>query len=214
MSLVTSLQERAVAAVVRMRERVVDGVRRLRDAAVQQFVRLVTWVRGLPRRIIGALGNAGRMLWDVGRSIISGLAGGIKSLAMAPVDAVRDAGSAVLDGAKRLFGMSSPSTVFRQYGEWLNEGLADGIVASAGGVARAFKSTAADLADVARFEMIEPSFAGLDKLNDGSSWSPDMSGAYHPAVSGPSTVQVLLRDKVVAEANRRGNAWYDARNIK
>jgi hypothetical protein len=45
--------------------------------AVNKAGDLVTWMKGLPGKIIGALGDTGKMLWNAGINIIKGLANGI-----------------------------------------------------------------------------------------------------------------------------------------
>lgn len=50
------------------------------SAAVSNGINSVlNWVRGLPKRILSALGDLGNLLWNAGRSIINGLLNGLKS---------------------------------------------------------------------------------------------------------------------------------------
>ena len=66
-------------AVSNLRSRVVEGVQRMRDGFVDRATRLVEWVRGLPGRILAALGNVGSLLRNAGSSIIQSLIDGIES---------------------------------------------------------------------------------------------------------------------------------------
>lgn len=52
----------------------------IKDGAVGKFTELVTWVTGLPGRVISALGNVGTLLLDVGKDIMNGLWDGLKAV--------------------------------------------------------------------------------------------------------------------------------------
>ena len=58
---------------------VINQFGRLRDGAARQAQQLVAWMRGLPGRIVAALGNTGGLLWQAGRNIVQGLIDGIRS---------------------------------------------------------------------------------------------------------------------------------------
>lgn len=84
--------------------------------------------RTLPARIIGALSGAGSWLVGVGRNIIQGLIGGIQSMVGSAVSAVVGAGQAIIDGARDILGIASPSKVFRnEIGRMVGLGMALGI---------------------------------------------------------------------------------------
>lgn len=78
--------------------------------------------------IVTALDGIGTIFLGVGKDIISGLYNGIK-------DAISTVGSwlkehvfnPIVDNFKNLFGIHSPSTVFAEFGEFLMEGLMEGI---------------------------------------------------------------------------------------
>lgn len=65
-----------------------------------------------------------------GRDIINGLVNGIKSMAMAPINAVKGIASGIKNAFTGLFGIGSPSKVFAGYGKNLVEGLSNGIDAA------------------------------------------------------------------------------------
>jgi phage-related minor tail protein len=58
---------------------VANWFNQIRLSAIQKLVELVNWVRGLPGRILGALGDLGRLLFNAGKSILEGLWNGLKS---------------------------------------------------------------------------------------------------------------------------------------
>jgi phage-related protein len=79
--------------------RAVDNVK---NAISNGFSAAVDFVRGIPGKILGALGDFGSLLFNAGRSIIQGLINGIKSA----VGAVKDAVSGVLSAARNLLPFS------------------------------------------------------------------------------------------------------------
>lgn len=52
---------------------------RAKDAAVGRFSDMLGFIRGLPGRILGALGNLGSLLWNSGTALVSGFLNGIKA---------------------------------------------------------------------------------------------------------------------------------------
>jgi len=52
----------------------------MRQAAVDKVVALINFVKGIPGKLLNALGNVGKMLYNAGRSIIQGLIDGLRSM--------------------------------------------------------------------------------------------------------------------------------------
>ena len=87
MEAVKRLWDRAWESVKRVLSRAWDSIK----TAVRQGVDdVVEWFTGLPRRILDTVSNFGSLLKGAGRALLRGLTDGIKSMAMAPVNAVRD----------------------------------------------------------------------------------------------------------------------------
>jgi phage-related protein len=74
----------------------------VKNAVSQKFNEAVSFVRGIPGQIVGALGNVGSMLFNSGKSIIQGLIDGIKNMA----GNVKNAISGVLADARRVLPFS------------------------------------------------------------------------------------------------------------
>jgi phage-related protein len=88
----------------------------------------VGWFQRLPGMILGALAGAAGWLLGVGRDIIAGLARGISGAAGMIFDAVRGAVGNVVDFAKKILGIGSPSKVMdEEVGQWIPPGVAQGI---------------------------------------------------------------------------------------
>lgn len=69
----------------------------MRNAVVERVQALVTLIKGLPGRLLTALGNIGRLLYNKGRDIIQGFINGIRDMIGRVRDAARNVVSAVTD---------------------------------------------------------------------------------------------------------------------
>ena len=94
-------------------------------------------VRGIKDTVFGALSGAGEWLRDTGRNLIQGLINGIGDMFGWVKDKICSLGSNILGWAKGVLGIGSPSRIFKQYGQWLDEGLAIGIDDAASRVGKA-----------------------------------------------------------------------------
>lgn len=65
--------------------------------------------------------------FNIGKNLIQGLWNGILSLKTWILDGIGKFAGSILDGFKEKFGIASPSKVMEQYGQYLDEGLAEGI---------------------------------------------------------------------------------------
>ena len=120
---------------------------------------VIAFVKGLPSRIVRGLGKIGDLLLNAGKSIIRGLVRGIKSVASAPVNAVKDVVGKVrnflpFSPAKEgpLSGRGSPEIA----GATLVEMIADGMQSEVGDLAR----TAERAAAAALPGLLDPQFNG------------------------------------------------------
>ena len=68
---------------------------------------------------------------DIGKNIMAGLKEGMKNALSSVINAVKDIGSKISGKFKDMFGIASPSKLFKAFGGYLDEGLAIGITASA-----------------------------------------------------------------------------------
>ena len=119
-------------------------------AAMGRFVQAVVggvndaigWFRRLPGMITGAFGDAGSMLFDIGKNIIQGLINGIKNMIGSVKNVAGDVAGAVKDKFKSILGINSPSTVFAMYGKNIVQGLTNGIDTNASMATNAVSSMA------------------------------------------------------------------------
>lgn len=102
-----------------------------------------TFLSELGGKIRSAIGDAGRLLWNVGRDILKGLWGGFASIIP---DFARNLGRFIPDFIVKpfedLLDLGSPSKLFEYFGEMVVEGLARGITRNAREVERAARMLA------------------------------------------------------------------------
>lgn len=75
----------------------IDFLVGLSDSVSRWIGIALDFIRRIPGNIVSALGRLDNLLFDAGRNVIQGLIDGIKSLASAPVDAVKDIASSLPD---------------------------------------------------------------------------------------------------------------------
>lgn len=116
----------------------------IKNGASSMINSLVSFFKGLPGKITGAIGNMGSLLYNSGKDLINGLLNGAGSL-------LKNIGKFFLDiipgwirtPFKKALGINSPSREFMGYGENITEGLVMGVEDDAASV-RSAVSTLAD----------------------------------------------------------------------
>lgn len=108
----------AKAAWNRIKNAVRDGVNRVVDLA-----------RSIPGKITGAIGNLGRLLWNAGRAVITGLVNGIKSAVGWLRDTLSWVGGLIPDWKGPL---SDDRKMLQPAGAAIMSGLIDGVAAQRG----------------------------------------------------------------------------------
>lgn len=106
-------------------------------AIVQKMGEALAFVRGIPDKIRNAFGNPGAMLQGIGRAIMAGLAGGIRSAAGQAASAAVDAVQGAIAAARRALNIGSPSKVAADaIGAPIGQGIAVGMQRTRGLVER------------------------------------------------------------------------------
>lgn len=119
-----------ISAVSAMVSAFVNGVARLISAVTSGMSQVVSAVRSGMQQAVSAAKSFGSALFSAGADLIRGLINGIKSMVGAAVAAVSSVASKVVGAAKGLLGIGSPSKIFKQYGVWVVQGLANGLNAN------------------------------------------------------------------------------------
>jgi hypothetical protein len=130
-----------------------------KNAASSALGGLVSFVGGLPGKILGGLGDMGSLLLNAGKSVVQGLISGISSLAGAVGHALVGLLPGPLQKFAGMLGIHSPSTVFAGFGKNMVQGLIGGIESSQG----ALMASMATLASTASLASLD-STASLAQL--------------------------------------------------
>ncbi|TWH08874.1 phage-related minor tail protein, partial [Rhodococcus rhodochrous J45] len=132
----------AANAFVWLKDKAVAALQWIGDKALD----IVGFFTSLPGKILGALGNGARMLYDWGRDMIQGLLDGAGSLLSKIGQFFLDKVPDWIRGPfEKALGIASPSKVFIAYGGNIGQGLIEGTKAMTGQV----QATAQQLADAA-----------------------------------------------------------------
>src|SRR6266487_1503446 len=114
---------------------------RIKDAASSAFTAIVSWFKGLPGRITGAIGNLGKLLTQAGKDLLSGLWSGIKSM----WETVKGWFTGFPAKILSALGIHSPPDWAISAGKHIMGGLLKGLAHGAADVAGFFKGLASDV---------------------------------------------------------------------
>ncbi|MGW4641802.1 phage tail protein [Sphaerisporangium sp. NPDC004334] len=109
-----------------------DAWTKIKTAVTTGISNAITLVKGLPGKILSALGNLGNLLLSAGKDLINGLINGVKAMASKVIDSVKKVIGDAIQGAKNLLGIASPSKVFHEIGGDVMLGFANGIKSGEG----------------------------------------------------------------------------------
>lgn len=120
-----------------------------KETIVDRVVAVLKFIGGIPGKVLNALGDLGRLLYDAGKAIVQGLIDGITDMLGALAKKIGDLGGMVVDGVKGILGISSPSRVFMDIGGDVVEGFRIGLDADVAGLAASVGGLGATVMDAA-----------------------------------------------------------------
>lgn len=144
-SLITALPQiiiEIVKAIPEIITGIVDGFKENWPAIKQAGKDLLTELGGGLKNVGSTIKTAVTTVWnaiknafsayfskmkEIGKNILQGLLDGITSMVSKVKETVTKVASSVADAFKSFFGISSPSKLFKEYGQFIDEGLAEGI---------------------------------------------------------------------------------------
>lgn len=126
----------ALAAATTLAQNIVAGIKTAVGNAASA-------ARTIGTSVVSAVKSFASGLKSAGKNLIMGLVEGIKGAVGAAVSAAKGAVSSIVAAAKSALGIASPSKVFREIGEFVTLGLAEGIVEDTKPVTDAIDSVAA-----------------------------------------------------------------------
>ena len=89
----------------------------------EAFNNMVEWFKGLPEKIKKAWEAGKKWFVEIGTAIVDGIVEGFQSI----WQGIKDFCKGIVDGFKEALGIHSPSKVFAELGEFLAEGLLNGL---------------------------------------------------------------------------------------
>lgn len=102
-------------------------ISKLSSGISSAFIKLVSKVKGLAKKIPSAIKSGVGSLVSIGKNLIEGLWSGIKAKFDSVIAKVKALAAKLPAAVKKVLGISSPSKVFAELGQWIPEGLALGI---------------------------------------------------------------------------------------
>lgn len=120
------------------RELIDNFIKKVGDTFATIASKIKQWVQD---HIVQPIKDKVQAVKDIGRNLVEGLWSGITDKISWLYNKVSGWVSDTLGYIKRLFGISSPSKVTRRYGEYLGEGLAEGIIDSQNLITKAWDKT-------------------------------------------------------------------------
>lgn len=123
----------------------------IRQGIVDKFNAAVDFVKGIPGKILSAIGNLASTLYSSGSDLIGGLIEGIKARAGEVLSTIASfITDKIPQWVKDRLGIGSPSKVMIEIGQWIPAGLAVGIGKAADAVRKATRKLAEATTEEAR----------------------------------------------------------------
>ena len=134
---------------------IIDFINGMADAIDENHMALIEAMGRLGRAIINALWDAIKaafkgilgLIGDIGGAIVRGVWEGMKGMAKWFGEQVKGFFEGMVNGAKKVLGIRSPSRVFKQIGKFSMEGLAIGVEEGSGGAVDASEKASQELID-------------------------------------------------------------------
>ncbi|AGK80396.1 Gp43 [Streptomyces microflavus DSM 40593] len=179
----------------------------IKTGVATKGAQLVNWMRGLPGRMVSALGALGSLLLEKGRNVVQGLWSGIQGMTgWIKSKLIGWAKSAIPGPIAKALGIHSPSRVTKEQGRWIALGLIDGLLGSA----KQIKAAAARAAQMVT-EGLQPGkkrSTALGKISAGSKKLLALANreakvaTQLKAAQKRLTSQIEARDKLAADVRK------------
>lgn len=188
-----------------------NEVPRLADEGAKAIIRLVNGISAAIDKNATEMGRAGgRLAASIIRGMINGIGAGIGEI----VNAAKNMAENALNAAKDFLGIHSPSRKFFEVGDWANQGMAKGLVETAGVVERAGKQVGETALYATKKSLSNIASAVASDMNMTPSIRPvlDLSAIKKDSalIGGMLTPPSLKLDNSVVYASQAQMAGYEA----
>lgn len=155
-----------------------------------KLTEVVGWFDELPGRISEAIQAKVTEIMNIGKNIVKGIWEGIKAMGDWLKDKVGGFFTGIVDGAKSLLGIASPSKVFADIGENMAAGLGIGFTSEMQGIARQINDSIPTT--------FSPQVTATARLGEGI--VNGISGIMGGGFSGTILLQTVLDGRVIAQS--------------
>lgn len=160
---------------------------------IQAIPQLIAALPQIVAAIIEGIGKAVSSVIEIGKNIVQGLWQGIQAMGAWIKEKVSGFFGGIIDGAKSLLGINSPSTVFAGIGGFMAQGLGVGFETEMNKVAKQIQNSVPTTVDTDVNATITTSL--VNGLMGG------LSSVFANSLGGsPITLQVVLDSKTIAQA--------------
>ena len=176
--LINSLLNAILENAPKLLEAAVEIAVTLAKGIIQNIPKIIEAVPEIIAAILDAFGELGLQIIEIGKNIVIGLWDGICQMADWLKEQVKDFFGGIVDSAKSVLGIHSPSKVFASIGDYMMQGMAEGIAAGGREAVKATEGIMSALEKVAvpslsgsfngiagRLESIKTPFAGMSFPN-------------------------------------------------
>lgn len=151
-------------------------------------------------------------LLEIGKDIVRGLIKGISAMTKGAIESITGVVDGVINKAKSLLGIASPSKVFKQIGKWTGEGLAEGITNAEGTVEKSLEDLGYLMLDVADHYVSEQKKVQQQYTKDIEKLNKDSADKI--AKSQSKSEEKILKIKTAANKKKRSLTVAEKNAIK
>lgn len=148
---------RIATGLAALKQRMSEKFQAAKDGAIEKLTALVTWVKGVPRRILDGIGKVGKLLFDAGKSILQGLWDGLLDKWRKVQDWVKSIGQWIKDHKGPL---SYDAQLLVENGRAIMSGLDRGLRSGVPAVQSTLRDITSMLGGVGGVGYASPQYAG------------------------------------------------------
>lgn len=140
-AIITGICEFVIANFPAIIETGMELLTQLGVGLIQAIPQLVATVPSIIAAIVGAFSSAASAMWDIGKSIVEGIWQGISNASSWLKEKVTGFANGIVEDAKNVLGIHSPSTVFAGIGGNMALGLGEGFSSAMRGVEKTLRKS-------------------------------------------------------------------------
>lgn len=187
----SAIRAALAGAANKAKEAVVTAFRNLVDGAKQRASDLVSFVKGIPGKLIAAIGNLKDKFLGIGSDIVAGLRQGLQNKWDGLVGKLKGLANLLPAAVKKLLGIASPSRVFTWIAEMITKGWSGGLDKGRNAVVGAVEKTVAGIIKAADSPILESAFSFQPSTFKPATYRP-VAGAVAVATGSSATAGTVI----------------------